>query len=247
MIACAMIAQPITSSPQNSFTGFVTTQCKSLYSTYQSTVDKINQLPFYQRYFAQAALGVATGLTITFAAVWISTAVGCTLSISIIAFEIFFGASRELFADLFHRHSKSTGSLQYYDAIIAAPLLEELLFRGLLQTTTWLVVRVVTYPFYDKAESERISHLFSTTLTNGLFSLLHLRNYTRIEVAIIQMTVTLVGGLILSELRNDTGSLLPCITNHMTWNAVVLSPVGSALFKPLFFLYYRTLGYLLVR
>ena len=98
--------------------------------------------------------------------------------------------------------------------IVGAPVQEELIFRGLLQTTLARNLQSV-------ARSAATPGIASSLAVATLFALVHL----------VVGPVTALGafclGLLAGELRRRSGSLLPAIVCHAIFNAGGVLPPGS--------------------
>ncbi len=95
--------------------------------------------------------------------------------------------------------------------ILAAPIQEEFIFRGLLQTT---IARAVSVPGGFWAVH------FPVVFVAALFGVIHLGS------GIVVVAGGVLLGLIAGELRRMSGSLVPAILVHTIFNAASLLPIG---------------------
>ena len=87
--------------------------------------------------------------------------------------------------------------LSFVSMVIAAPVVEEILFRGYILDAI------------RKIHGDTVAILGSA----GLFGLIHLEPYV--------VGMASIGGVIYGWVRIKTGSLWPSIVSHMVWNFVV--------------------------
>jgi len=104
-----------------------------------------------------------------------------------------------------------------FDAVVVAPILEEFIFRFLLQNVFHFVARNVLPDINVDLFSYQIklAALTSIVATSLLFGLAHLGN----GLGIIQVILCTVGGITLGILKQHYG-MLACTAAHMTNNAI---------------------------
>jgi membrane protease YdiL (CAAX protease family) len=90
-------------------------------------------------------------------------------------------------------------ALLWFAVVVAAPVSEELLFRGLL---------------FGGLVNTRLGFVGTALITSACFAALHVQ-YDSWAIAII-----FVGGLLLAAARHSTGSIVPCLAMHAAMNFI---------------------------
>src|SRR5262249_52939981 len=92
---------------------------------------------------------------------------------------------------------------------LAAPIQEEVIFRGLLQTT-------LSNDLATKNLSVSVRNAVPVALVALLFAVIHLK------VGPLTAFFALILGILAGELRRRSGSLIPAILTHSIFNAAAL-------------------------
>jgi len=113
--------------------------------------------------------------------------------------------------------SRATALMMAFIAIATAPLVEELIYRGLLYSALQRV----------------IGRLFAVVVVTAMFAGLHVWQYRQNIGAILSISVLSV---VLTTIRARTGRLLPCFVIHLVFNGIqsliiVFEPYLRALFN----------------
>jgi membrane protease YdiL (CAAX protease family) len=90
--------------------------------------------------------------------------------------------------------------------VIGAPIQEEIIFRGLIQSI--LERRMVNFPLFGGSLSAAV------VFTAALFGIIHL------EAGVVVAASATILGLVAGELRRRSGSLLPAVIVHALFNSV---------------------------
>jgi len=112
--------------------------------------------------------------------------------------------------------SRATAVMMAFIAIATAPLVEELIYRGLLYSALQRV----------------IGRLFAVVVVTAMFAGLHVWQYRQNIGAILSISLL---SIVLTTIRARTGRLLPCFVIHLVFNGVqsliiVFEPYMRALF-----------------
>ena len=146
--------------------------------------------------------------------IWKSTAVALSLLVLAWLTSALFGG-KETDLDRILQSSRAAALVLAALAVATAPLVEELIYRGLLYS----------------ALQRAIGRLFGVIVVTAMFAGLHIWQYRQNLGAIISISML---SLALTLVRAYTGRLLPCYTIHLVFNGVqsmiiVLYPYLSAL------------------
>jgi uncharacterized protein len=127
--------------------------------------------------------------------------------LTVIAFYIIFGTLISYFGpmdtdlDRMLRSSRAATLVTAALAVFTAPIVEELVFRGVLYSA---LQRSVGVPF-------------AISITTLLFAGIHFPQYNESPVALIVICILSLG---LTLIRWKSGNLLPCIVTHLIFNGV---------------------------
>jgi membrane protease YdiL (CAAX protease family) len=112
-------------------------------------------------------------------------------------------AGREVVVDfMIDAYSSAPPLLLFLALVIAAPLFEEILFRGFLMSAL---------------ESRGVSAAVAAVVSSALWASIHVQ-YDLYIIAVI-----FLGGLLLAAARIRTGSLVPCVVMHGLLNAIAFA------------------------
>jgi hypothetical protein len=131
---------------------------------------------------------------------WKSSSLALTLFIVAIAVTSWFG-TQPTDLDRILQSSRATALLMAFLAVATAPLVEELIYRGLLYSALQRV----------------IGPIFAILVVSGMFAGLHVWQYRQNLGAIASITLL---SLVLTTIRARTGRLLPCFVIHLVFNGI---------------------------
>ena len=131
---------------------------------------------------------------------WRSSALAISLFIVTLLLVGFFGG-QETELDRILRSSRATALTLAFIAVATAPLVEEMIYRGLL------------YSAFEKA----IGQWGAVVVVASMFAGLHVVQYWPNAAAISSITMLSV---VLTLIRARTGRLLPCFVVHLVFNGV---------------------------
>lgn len=95
--------------------------------------------------------------------------------------------------------------------ILVYPVLEEVVFRGVIQPT-----------LLEVSQGRSVGPLtLANILTSGLFAAMHLINHPPLHAALVFLPSLLFG-----LFRDRSGSILPGMILHVSWNAAVFLAAG---------------------
>lgn len=144
--------------------------------------------------------------------------VGLAISLFIVAMLVsgWFGA-QPTDLDRILQSSRAAALMMALIAIATAPLVEEMIYRGVLYS----------------ALQRAIGRLFAVIVVAGMFAGLHFWQYRQNIGAILSISLLSV---VLTGIRARTGRLLPCFMIHLVFNGIqsiiiVLDPYLRALFE----------------
>ncbi|MDP1836370.1 MAG: CPBP family intramembrane metalloprotease [Chlamydiales bacterium] len=114
---------------------------------------------------------------------------------------------------------------------INAPIIEEVIFRGLIQDV--FLTRVPKYiakkiaPGTETALDSNIAKVARIVLTAVLFSAIHIPNYGALPSSYVDMQLasTFVLGIVLGALKESRAGLLGAMGAHITNNIIAISPI----------------------
>ena len=132
--------------------------------------------------------------------VWKSIGVAIFLYLAAMFITAWFGAQpTEL--DRFLTSSRATALVLAFIAVATAPLVEELIYRGLLYS----------------ALQRAIGRWFAVVIVSSMFAGLHVWQYRQNLGVITSITLLSV---VLTMIRARTGRLLPCFVIHLVFNGI---------------------------
>jgi uncharacterized protein len=144
--------------------------------------------------------------------------VGLAISLFLVAMLVtgWFGA-QPTDLDRILQSSRAAALMMAFIAIATAPLVEEVIYRGLLYS----------------ALQRAIGRLFAVIVVAGMFAGLHVWQYRQNIGAILSISLLSV---VLTVIRARTGRLLPCFMLHLVFNGIqsiiiVLDPYLRVLFE----------------
>lgn len=149
--------------------------------------------------------------------------------------EIFLRAVFGQFSSMQKSFSSTVDYQRYiipYKVIVVAPIIEEIIFRGFLQTylsamnaTIFKVVNVTYREIYQVDQdmiSSKTQRRISQVASGILFGAVHFLNPFRLHDRIIQTILASEAGIFFGMLKDQRG-ILPCIVSHMANNAITCS------------------------
>lgn len=147
---------------------------------------------------------------------WKSVSLAISLFIVAILVTGWFGA-QPTDLDRILQSSRATAMVMAFIAVATAPLVEEMIYRGLLYSALQRV----------------IGRLFAVLVVAGMFAGLHVWQYRQNLGAIVSISLLSV---VLTVIRARTGRLLPCFVIHLAFNGIqsliiVFEPYLRALFE----------------
>jgi uncharacterized protein len=147
---------------------------------------------------------------------WKSAGLAISLFLVAILVTGWFGA-QPTDLDRILQSSRAAALMMAFIAIATAPLVEEMIYRGLLYS----------------ALQRTIGRLFAVIVVAGMFAGLHVWQYRQNIGASLSITLLSV---VLTVIRARTGRLLPCFMIHLVFNGIqsliiVLDPYLRALFE----------------
>jgi membrane protease YdiL (CAAX protease family) len=147
---------------------------------------------------------------------WKSVTVAILLFVGAWMVTVFFGA-KETDLDRILQSSRAAALTLAFIAVATAPLVEEIIYRGLLYSALQRV----------------IGPLFAVVVVAAMFAGLHVWQYRQNIGAILSISLLSV---VLTTVRARTGRLLPCFMIHLVFNGtqsliIVFEPYLRALFE----------------
>lgn len=111
--------------------------------------------------------------------------------------------------------------LSGFSNCILDPLLEEVVFRGIIQPSIKTCVNFIATPFFKEATAKKIAVIAAIVFTSLLFGAAHFGNSSNLLVSLPQVIATSFAGIIYGLEKEFGGGLLETTAHHMTNNTIV--------------------------
>jgi membrane protease YdiL (CAAX protease family) len=108
-----------------------------------------------------------------------------------------------------------------FSVCIAAPIIEECVFRGMIQPATKTVINFIARAFCDEATAKKIATVVAIIFTSLLFGAAHFINSSNLLVALPQVICATYSGIVFGLEKEFGGGLLESTAHHMTNNTIV--------------------------
>jgi membrane protease YdiL (CAAX protease family) len=205
-------SQPSSTNPRN---WMLSTIYRPLISTFNKTYET-------HRYISSCPTISKLALTILAGTVTATVTYPLKITIIVITMEcISLGVGKERYHTIFLKNPPYNNEIPSgLTTCIIVPLLEEVLFRGIIQPNTKALVNFIIAPCFNEATAKKIATITAIVFTSLLFGMVHLTNSSNLLVSLPQMISAAFSGIIYGLEKEFGGGLLETTVHHMANNTI---------------------------
>lgn len=187
------------------------------YHSIRDTIERVHaaieRLSPFQRLLVKTTMGVLLGLTL------MPLNLGIVVSVNLLVLSVI-GKQRFIaLHDKFPSYDGEDLSKMGLEICILVPILEEVIFRGMIQPGIKFTVKHLVQPFVSAEAALKIATITAIGLTAILFGVVHFTNHTHWLVGLPQVVMATFGGIV-HGIEREYGTLAMPIADHIAHNTI---------------------------